>query len=634
MNSSSPVLIEFIEKSIEGRFKFTDATPINVISRVEQIVMSSTDEYILHKDSISLPWSILLTLLPQVDRYQKKEGFRLEPQGVAIDKIKNFVNDYTQVNSLRNNLKITISEEELNTKLTQYGFTKRQLRSFQTRDVLRLLSLPNGANFSVPGAGKTTVSFAVHLLTKTKTSHLLVIGPKSSFMAWDDVIDDCLADDADAETTQKFILIGNQEDAEIDRILHSGHKRFLMSYDKLIRIPKIIARYLMTYSVHVILDESHRMKAGQLSQRGAVLLNLASLPVRRDILSGTPMPQSPSDMQSQLDFLWPGVGLGGKIARGESPKDVLGQLYVRTTKKELGLKKPNRFFEQIGMSEAQLALYSILKQDLLAEKARLSRTDIASLRRAKKSVMRMLQVSTNPTLAISAVLSSMPINERTGFIKKLHEEPIAPKMQRAIDLARELANQGQKTLIWTIFTDTINKLEDRLADLNPMVLRGGVPNGDKNDPETREGRIHRFHNDPNCYVVIANPAAVSEGISLHKVCHNAIYLDRSFNATHYLQSIDRIHRLGLPPEIDTNIYILQTQAPKGIGSIDYSVSRRLMQKIRAMQELLDDEDLHEIVLDEENAEIPIDETIDIDDILEIIERLESEEDEFIEAEMI
>lgn len=633
MTDICDVFIEFHEQTLEGRLKFSTSTKENVRSRIKQIVMSNVDEYTLHANDISLPWASLLLLLPQIDQYRKKDGYKLVPVGDAIEQIDNFVTSYKQANKLRNNLQISISESEIKRKLVSHGFTKRQLRKFQLRDVSKLLTLPNGANFSVPGAGKTTVTFVVHLLTKTSDSHLLVISPKSAFMAWDDVLDDCLADDAPLDDAQKFMRIGNQDDMEIDRILHSGHKRFIMSYDKLIRIPHIITRYLMKFPVHIVLDESHRMKAGYQSQRGSVLLNLASLPIRRDILSGTPMPQSPSDMQSQLDFLWPGVGLGNRISRGETPRDVLGQLYVRTTKKELGLKSPVRTFEQINMSDAQLALYGILKKDLLAMKAKLSGTDQISIRRAKKSVMRMLQVSTNPTLAMNAVLSSMPVNERSGFAKRLHEEPISPKMLRAIDLARELAKQGQKTLIWTIFTDTINKLEDRLADLNPMVLKGGVPNGDKDDLETREGRIHRFHHDPNCFVIIANPAAVSEGISLHKACHHAIYLDRSFNATHYLQSIDRIHRLGLAPNIDTYIHILQTKAPKGMGSIDYSVSRRLMKKIRAMQELLNDDDLHEIALDEENADIPVDETIEIEDILELIDRLESVEDEFIETEM-
>lgn len=190
------------------------------------------------------------------------------------------------------------------------------------------------------------------------------------------------------------------------------------------------------------------------------------------------------------------------------------------------------------------------------------------------------------------------------------------------DLARELAAEGRKTVIWTIFTDTIEKMERMLADLNPVTIYGAVPSGDPADQATREGRLRRFHDDPTCTTLIANPAAVAEGINLHHVCHDAIYLDRSYNTTHYLQSIDRIHRLGLPPNTATNVFILQTMAPKGLGCIDHSVSRRLASKVRAMQKLLDDTDLHQIALDEETSEDPIDYDIEPQDLIDLIEELE------------
>ena len=60
-------------------------------------------------------------------------------------------------------------------------------------------------------------------------------------------------------------------------------------------------------------------------------------------------------------------------------------------------------------------------------------------------------------------------------------------------------------------------------------------------------------------MLIANPAAVAESISLHKVCHNAIYLDMSFNASHYMQSKDRIHRVGLRPDDEINYYFLHSE---------------------------------------------------------------------------
>src|SRR5262249_6303933 len=127
-------------------------------------------------------------------------------------------------------------------------------------------------------------------------------------------------------------------------------------------------------------------------------------------------------------------------------------------------------------------------------------------------------------------------------------------------------------------------------------------------------------------------AAAGEGISLHEVCHDAIYLDRSYNTTHYLQSIDRIHRLGLEPGVETNIYIFQTVAPKGIGSIDRSVNRRLAMKLRNLQQLLNDQDLHEIALDEENAADPTDYGVEFDDLIDLIDELEGKDLSFDENE--
>jgi len=86
--------------------------------------------------------------------------------------------------------------------------------------------------------------------------------------------------------------------------------------------------------------------------------------------------------------------------------------------------------------------------------------------------------------------------------------------------------------------------------------------------------------------LVANPAAASEGISLHKICHTAIYVDRSFNAAHYLQSVDRIHRLGLAPGVGTNIEIIECRK-----TIDEVVYERLKSKVDRMAEVLKDKSL-------------------------------------------
>jgi hypothetical protein len=111
-------------------------------------------------------------------------------------------------------------------------------------------------------------------------------------------------------------------------------------------------------------------------------------------------------------------------------------------------------------------------------------------------------------------------------------------------------------------------------------------------------------------------------MSLHMVCHEAIYVDRSYNATHFLQSVDRIHRLGLPPGVLTRVHVLENALPFGVGSVDVSVARRLAKKIRAMEQLLQDPDLNDLALDEEEAEGATEESISLEDIDDLVRELE------------
>jgi hypothetical protein len=177
-------------------------------------------------------------------------------------------------------------------------------------------------------------------------------------------------------------------------------------------------------------------------------------------------------------------------------------------------------------------------------------------------------------------------------------------------------------LVWTIFTSTLQLLARRLSHFYPAVIYGQTELGDESDDESRQGQILRFKSDPQCKVMIANPAAASEGMSLHMHCHDAVYVDRSYNATHFLQSIDRIHRLGLPQGTETTIYVMENKLPLGVGSIDASVARRLAKKIRAMEKLLEDPDLHELALDEEETPIALEASIDLRDIDDLIEEIE------------
>ncbi len=601
-----------------------DALETPIWSRLKLAVRTRRLDYTLSGGEINLTWPDALGVVRELGSKasQKSLCFRFRPEGEAAEKLRAFAAQIRKTREQRCQIIAGLSSTDIKEMLKGMGFTKRELRDFQLRDLSHLIALSNGANFSVPGAGKTTVTFALHMLTRRAGQHFIVVAPKAAFQAWMDVVDECMDENAPDVGAEQFSLLIDNEEENRDA-LHSDATRFIISYDMVIRQQGMLAEHFATTPTHLVLDEAHRMKAGWQSLRGAFLLRTADDPVRRDILTGTPMPQAASDMESQLDFLWPGHGYGLEISHGKSPREVLGNLYVRTTKTEIGLPPAERHFIDIEMDSGQLALYSIIRNAFIRDYAKQISHGMgdAQFRRAGRSVMRLLQLSVNPTLALSAMAND-DIKMDSAIVDLVLEEGYSAKMRAVMDHVHDLAKEGKKCVIWTIFTDTIHSFASALADLNPVYIHGGVPSGLPDDPKSREGRIRRFHTDSGCYVLIANPAAAGEGISLHRVCHNAIYADRSYVSTHYLQSIDRVHRLGLDPDEETHIHIYRSTAPPVIGSIDMSVSRRLAEKIRNMQQLLDDPDLHKIAFDEEEAADPLDYDIEITDIIDLIAEME------------
>ena len=135
-----------------------------------------------------------------------------------------------------------------------------------------------------------------------------------------------------------------------------------------------------------------------------------------------------------------------------------------------------------------------------------------------------------------------------------YETPI--KIEEVVKLTRELVKQNQKVLIWTSFIHNIKILQRLLLDLNPGLIYGDIPKDDNEDDQfNREKIIHDFKTSPSSIVLIANPSACAESVSLHKIFKNAIYLDRTFNGAHYLQSLDRIHRVGLEKDDEIHYWI-------------------------------------------------------------------------------
>ena len=100
----------------------------------------------------------------------------------------------------------------------------------------------------------------------------------------------------------------------------------------------------------------------------------------------------------------------------------------------------------------------------------------------------------------------------------------------------------------------------------------------------------KIKNDPKFKILIATPPSCAESVSLHKnsrketVCKNAIYLDRTFNAGQYMQSKDRIHRIGMDPDTQVMYYVFIAK-----GTIDEYIDQRLATKEDNMLQFLRDD---------------------------------------------
>ena len=477
----------------------------------------------------------------------------------------------------------------------------RKLTNFQKEGVRRLLALKAGANFSVPGSGKTTMTLALwsQLRTDGKISKMLVVSPKSAFEAWltepDVVLLDtvkCAVFDFEPIQPATDILIVNYERLENDEALAR------------------IEGWLLEAPTMMVIDEAHRIKGGANSIRWRRCKALSIVAKRVDLLTGTPMPQDYDDLRNLFAISWPSV------PRAYFSDLILSSMkrnsvYVRTTKDELKLPPITIIPTVIEMGNVQREIYAALRKAYVKLFA-LSSTEKSYFGAKGRAVMNLLAASSNPGL-LAKVFSDdaylglewppkeLPDNQSlVELVGRYASIEMPPKYIWIRERCERASKEGNKILIWSTLVGNIQALAKILSPLNPAMVYGAVKNDDRNN------EIDRFRNDPSCSVLISNPQTLGEGVSLHKDCHEAIYLDRSYNAGHYLQSLDRIHRLGLPQSQITTVHVLLSE-----GSLDPRIAERLEEKIQNLAFALNDDGLLRNSLPDDNIEMP-DEVLGID----------------------
>jgi len=173
------------------------------------------------------------------------------------------------------------------------------------------------------------------------------------------------------------------------------------------------------------------------------------------------------------------------------------------------------------------------------------------------------------------------------IIKNYDDLEMPAKIETLVEIVELLREHGEKVVIWSNFIETLKLIKSlfKVAGENVELIYGATPtqNASVKDELTREEIVKRFSiPDGGIDILVANPAACAESISLHKACSTAIYYDLTYNCAQYLQSLDRIHRVGGSEHKEAHYYFLQYYR-----TIDEDILANVRKKAQNMSTVID-----------------------------------------------
>jgi SNF2 family DNA or RNA helicase len=528
----------------------------------------------------------------QINSYLVKRGYQLQ-RGAGVEESirrdeerrRSFDRTREAARDLRAGIsKLGASTIERELRAAGWNFGQRSLRPHQIDGVIHGLTVGNPGNFSVPGSGKTATALALATIHKRSGTidTVLVVGPLSSFRPWE-------SETMAAAPGLRPSRVRGDAVTRRNRYREVGPgDLIIISFATAVTDQQQLIALCDRLNVMLVVDESHRVKRFRGGTWAPALMEIAKHARVRVVLTGTPMPQSGRDLYSQLNILWPGRELTGP--RDPFAVDVRDRFdhilervlpfVFRTPKEALGLRPPIIMRHPVELSAEEAEIYRLVAANLRRRAQAVGpseRSRLEALRRGRP--IRLLQAATNPEL-LRRVDPALPVPRISGtptLLSRLdlYDPELRPpaKIMRAIELLGAVTDDSQrrKSVVWSSFISNL----DRFASIARERLKvpvfqidGRVPTGDdvRDDgrlplqevSETRENTIASFLACDGSALLVANPASCSESISLHTSCHVAIYLDRTYDCAQWLQSIDRIHRLGLSQDIEVEIHILQS----------------------------------------------------------------------------
>lgn len=301
--------------------------------------------------------------------------------------------------------------------------------------------------------------------------------------------------------------------------------------------------FLKTRNIAIVIDESTKIKNPE-AKLTKDFFELSHLFKIRLIMTGTPIANRPYDIWSQIFFLDHGESLGTNFSQFKKYCDLSNDLEnnedrqnlfenstsqifqkinsftVRETKKSGIISLPQKIYHNIRVAfeRRQREMYKHLKEEMYLLVARGDKTILDESPEAIKRLLRLVQLASNPSL-----------------IDDNYKGP-SGKEKELDKLLRMIASKNEQAIIWSIFTDNVDKLCSKYKNEQSVKITG------KMSTEERINSVEKFKNG-SARFLFATPQSAKEGLTL-TIANHAIFYDRGFNLDDYLQAQDRIHRIS------------------------------------------------------------------------------------------
>ena len=447
----------------------------------------------------------------------------------TIESLHNY--DVITLNFLTEELPQAVPQVELSTYKTHpYKYQEDGIKYGLTHDKWLLLD--------APGLGKSLqmIYLAQELKQRKGIDHCLVVcGINTLKFNWRNEIE--THSDLSCKilgeryTTRGKLKIGSVTD-RLQDLKNPIDEFFVITNIETLRNEEIIkelAKGKVNKFDMVVVDELHTCKSPT-SQQGKNLLKLSAKYMIG--LTGTLLLNNPLD--AYVPLKWIGIdhstytnfryyycnyaGLFNNILTGfknlDVLKDELSICSLRRTKDLLDLPPKNIIHEYLEMDDKQSQFYQNITEGIVAEvdKVHINTATILSM------CTRLRQVTACPSILTTENISSV-------------------KIQRAVDLAKQIIDGGDKVVIYSVFKETLNIIMEELKEYNPLLCTGDV----KDDVIAKN--ISAFQTNDYNKIICATTAKMGTGITLTKASY-AIFIDTPWTASQCQQCEDRIYRIG------------------------------------------------------------------------------------------